>query len=254
MGRTSPIRKLPRRAGPRSLTIATVKPCGDVPLRTKLGLLAIATLVTILFEAPPANAFVLSTGQSIICKVQTPFGLIPVPEIVGFANGFAGFTQAGPNGLPFITFDPRFMPPPGRVADFLFYHECAHARFFSGFPSQAHAELAANCEGLRAMRGDGNLTANEEAFVGSFHATNNVYASYFGSGSNFWSLTLACASQPSQLVETVYGGQSPSVPVGSSCCTYAGPKVGPFPPPHLPVGAACMAQVGAFMSAGVVCN
>jgi hypothetical protein len=174
--------------------------------------------------------------------------------MTGFANGFAGFTQPGPNGLPFITFDPRMMPPPGKAADFLFYHECAHAKFPAGFPSQAHAELNANCEGLRQMRSDGNISPADEALVGNFHAMNNVYANYFGTGSNFWSLTLACAAQPSQVTEMVYGGSLPTGTLGPFCCTFAGPKVGPFPPPHLPVGAACVAPVGGFMSPGVACN
>ncbi len=201
-----------------------------------------------------AHAFVLSDGQSVRCVVQTANGPIDVPETVGYANGFAGFTQLGPNGIPVITFDLTRMPPPGKPADFLFYHECAHARFFSGFLSQAHSELNANCEGLRRMRADGNLDTAGEAIVGAFHASQNVYANYFGSGAAFWNMTLACASQSPQMAETIYGNNPPTLAQGSFCCTIAGARIGPFPPPHLPLGAACIAPVGITLTPGFACN
>ena len=211
------------------------------------------------FSVPSANAFVMSNGDHVNCTVQTANGPYVVPEQSGFANGFAGYTQFGPNGLPYITFDPSKVLPIAQqlpiAVEYLFYHECAHARFGTRFTSQPQSELGANCEGLRKMRSDGKISPPQEAAVGQFHASQNVYANLFGSGAVFWNMTLACANQPPAFAESVYGG-SPGPGPGAAapfCCTFQGTRVGPFPPPHLPAGTPCQAVVMGMMVPGQAC-
>ena len=216
----------------------------------------LSSLLCLLYAAG-AQAFVMSNGDHVNCTIQTANGPYDVPEQSGFANGFAGFTQFGPNGLPFITFDPSKVFPIAQsspiVAEYLFYHECGHARFGTKFTTQHQSELGANCEGLRKMRADGRINAAQEAVVGQFHASQNVYANLFGSGDVFWQMTLACANQPSAFTESVYGsgqGGGPTVPY---CCTFGGPRVGPFPPPHVPAGTPCTAPVMGMLRPGQAC-
>jgi hypothetical protein len=224
---------------------------------TAFGFPGWAILISLAFWPVDALAFTLSNGQQIACTVQTANGPYLVPEQSGFANGFAGFTQFGPNGLPYITFDfsrfPQIGAESGIMADFLFYHECGHARFGTRFTDQQHSELGANCEGLRKMRSDGRIAAAQEMAVGQFHANANIYGHLFGSGANMWQMTLACASQPASYAESVYGGGPVGPSLAPFCCTVVGPKIGPFPPPHLPVGAQCQALVGNFMVPGQAC-
>lgn len=225
--------------------------------RIALGCMVYAS--TLLLDPGSARAFVMANGNHVNCSVQTVNGPVDVAEQSGFANGFAGFTQFGPNGMPFITFDPSKILPIAQQSpislEFLFYHECAHARFGTRFTTQQQSELGANCEGLRKMRSDGRITPAQEQEVGQFHINQNVYANLYGSGAAYWNLTLACANQPSTISESVYGsGGGPGGPVGPFCCTFQGARVGPFPPPHLPVGTPCNAPVMGMMSPGQACQ
>ncbi len=169
----------------------------------------------------PGVAFTLSAGQEISCKVHTVNGEYSIPEQNRYAYGFAGFTDFDQSGLPYFIFDksrfPQVDQSSGILVDFLFYHECAHARFESHFKGPFESELGANCEGLRKMRIDGRITAAQEIEVGRFHANANLYATLFGSGITFWQLTLSCASNPPSYDETVYGRDPPpkNVPLGS---------------------------------------
>lgn len=226
------------------------------------------TIAMIAFWPTTATAFMLSTGQNIRCAVQTANGNYTVPEQSGVAGGFAGFTQMGPNGLPFITFDvsrfPQIGPNSGILADFLFYHECAHARFATRFTNQFQSELGANCEGLRKMRADGKINAEQELAVGQYHSIANVYSNLFGSGQRYWQMTLACASQPPAYAESVFGSGFagtglPGAPLGGTqlgpyCCTVTGARIGPFPPPHIPVGSLCQVPMNGLMVPGHACQ
>jgi hypothetical protein len=223
----------------------------------------VAALASSLFMLPGhATAFVLANGEQINCTVQTALGPYTVPEQSGFANGFAGFTSFGPNGLPIITFDPSRIWPIAQqlpiAVEFLFYHECAHARFGTRFTSPQQSELGANCEGLRKMRNDGKITPAQEMEVGQYHSINNVYANLFGNGAAYWQMTLACAAQAPAFAESVYGSGpvigGPAGALGPFCCTFQGVKVGPFPPPHIPVGAPCHAPVMGNMVPGQACQ
>jgi hypothetical protein len=72
---------------------------------------------------------------------------------------------------------------PPTMRDFLFFHECAHAQLPTA------DEVAANCGGLRAMRAAGRGGPEVEARI----------AAFYGSGSAFWTETLACANAPARV-------------------------------------------------------
>lgn len=211
--------------------------------------------VMYLISSNVANAYVMSDGSLFQCEVQSTTGIKGVPEFVGYANGFAGFTKMGLNGLPMITFDDNNVQPIAQTlpvaVDFLFYHECAHARFMTNFSNQVQSELSANCEGLRKMRSDGKITPAQEAAVGLLHATQNYYGDMFGSGANYWQLTLQCAANLPQFPESIYGAAN--MQTGSFCCTIAG-KFGPFPALHLPVGSMCMVPISGAPIVGQACQ
>lgn len=161
-----------------------------------------------LSSTSPSFAYVMSDGTQKFCEIQSRVGPLVVPEIVGYANGFMAFTQMGPNGLPTITFDHGLIQPVAMqlpiAIDFLFYHECAHARFISSSIDIRSSEFIANCEGLRKMRADNKISGQQEQLIGQYHAQQNVYANLFGTGKNYWDITLNCASMPSVYSETVF--------------------------------------------------
>lgn len=173
--------------------------------RAIFGLLLSLLLIS---GATNARAFTLSTGEIKPCIVQTAHGPYTVPEVVGWAKGFAAYTELmPPYGLPIITFDhPKVvtLTTTPIVVDFLFYHECAHARFGTRFYNSYVSELGANCEGLRRMRADGKISPAQESVLANFHITTNVYGQLFGNGSNYWNLTLDCASKPPAFPESNY--------------------------------------------------
>jgi hypothetical protein len=218
-------------------------------------LIFFSTLASMFVFPSVSNAYVMSDTSQFQCEVQTSSGPATVPEVVGYANGFAGYTQMGPNGIPYITFDNSVVQPIAHqlpvAVDFLFYHECAHARFGTNFNNQVQSELNANCEGLRQMRSDGKITPAQELAVGQLHASQNYYGNLFGSGANYWQLTLQCAASPPIVSASVYGAANTQM--GSYCCTVAG-KFGPFPPPHLQVGAMCVVPVNNMPVVGQACQ
>ena len=70
---------------------------------------------------------------------------------------------------------------PPDVHDFIFFHECAHARI------PTRDELRANCVGLKAMR---------EAGRAGF-AVESRLAAFYGPGNDYWAKTLRCADAES---------------------------------------------------------
>lgn len=166
--------------------------------------------LTLAVLASPSMAFQLNDGSLKTCTVSTQYGQYIVPELahVPLPYGSVGWASpAPPMGRPILAFDPNRLHTTRAQAtiayDFVFYHECAHVRF-QGYPNMAQNELAANCEGLRAMRADGKIDAAGEAILGQYHANANVYANLFGSGAQFWNLTVACANSSPLVVPAIY--------------------------------------------------
>ena len=73
---------------------------------------------------------------------------------------------------------PKLNGLPAEVHDFIFFHECAHARV----PTQD--ELKANCVGLKEMRAAGRAGFAVETKLGAFYGPRSAY----------WENTLKCAA------------------------------------------------------------
>ena len=67
---------------------------------------------------------------------------------------------------------------PPEMHDYLFFHECAHARL------PTRDETQANCAGLIEMRAAGKAGPEIEAKIAAFYGPDNAY----------WTRTLQCAN------------------------------------------------------------
>jgi hypothetical protein len=128
-----------------------------------------------------AVAFTLSDGTHVTCmargaavrEYEAPADDPILRDRTGIAlpehNGYViGWNMAKLKALPPV------------VRDFLFYHECAHARI------PTSVELQANCGGLKDMRAAGRAGPKVEEELGA----------YFGAGNTYWQDTLKCADRP----------------------------------------------------------
>ncbi|MFO1314669.1 MAG: hypothetical protein U1F58_03615 [Burkholderiales bacterium] len=130
--------------------------------------------------AGPAAAFTFSDGTTTQCiaggAVVTEIDAQPAdPFKPQNRTALAERTDTGWR----ITWNlERFRPLPPEVRDFLFFHECAHARV----PTDIEAE--ANCMGLVHMREAGRADPAFEARL----------RRYFPADSEYWNETFRCAN------------------------------------------------------------
>jgi hypothetical protein len=136
----------------------------------------------VLLVAPcMACAFTFSDGTTASCVVDgsvVPEVDVPQSAEVAAPTGETVRTATGYR----INWNPyklKSLPP--EMRDFLFFHECAHARL------PTRDEVAANCAGLQDMRAAGRAGVGVEARM----------AAFYGPGSKYWSDTLRCANPQS---------------------------------------------------------
>ena len=144
--------------------------------------LASGLLATALMSTP-----VVALGQCMARHWYTGFP-VAVFETSGLTPGNAyAVANWAPNGMPMITYGPRFGALPPLLKDFVKLHECAHL----SIPTMN--EIEANCAALRVMRQRG-LSVQDEARIAQWtHAEGQIGFQYGGSGGNFWQMTLRCA-------------------------------------------------------------
>jgi hypothetical protein len=124
-----------------------------------------------------AAAFTFTDGKSMTCVAagQT------VPEVEADASHgavpFTGKTERTSSGFQIIWNSAKLNALPPDVHDYIFFHECAHARV------PTIDEVQANCAGLVDMRAAGRAGPAVEAKL----------AAFYGSGSAYWASTLKCA-------------------------------------------------------------
>lgn len=113
---------------------------------------------------------------------------VPVAGINGNAGGFWGLATYNPWGWPMIIFDVNILPRlPAIVKRLVYYHECAHL----SLPTLD--EVRANCEGLRRMRGNGDISPSQEDELRNiFYSLGSLPPQYGGSGKVFWDNTMRC--------------------------------------------------------------
>jgi hypothetical protein len=133
--------------------------------------------VVLLASALPVAAFTYADGTTGVCIANEE----TVIEVVASADDPQMRSRTGltakVDGRWRITWNaPRLQSLPPEVRDFLFFHECAHAR------APTEVELEANCAGLIDMRAAGRATPTLEAKL----------RGYFGKHP-YWEDTFACA-------------------------------------------------------------
>jgi len=134
-----------------------------------------------LLLAPPlAAAFTLADSTRVDCiaggKQVVEVDASPADEVYRLGRT-AIVTSTGSSYR--ITWNAtKLQSLPAEVHDFMFFHECAHARV----PTQD--ELKANCAGLKEMRAAGRAGFAVETKLAAFYGPRNAY----------WENTLKCAA------------------------------------------------------------
>jgi hypothetical protein len=125
-----------------------------------------------------ADAFTFADGTSASCVAggKTVGELEAQPGPAGL--GFTGKTVRLPSGFQILWNVEKLRSLPPEVHDYIFFHECAHARV------PTDDELQANCAGLQDMRAAGRAGFAVESRLGAF----------YGPGSDYWTRTLQCAN------------------------------------------------------------
>ncbi len=105
-------------------------------------------------------------------------------------HGYIGFTHREPG--PGWTIDWNLLllaSTPDVEHDFVFFHECAHAR------TGTLDELEANCVGLVDMRAAGRAGREVEARLAAYHRRQGYLGEPYGIARDFWARTVACANR-----------------------------------------------------------
>ena len=139
----------------------------------------IIVVVGCLSLAQQAGAFTFSDGTSAGCVARGE----PVPEYApppgSETMNFTGRTVRVGSGYQIVWNAPKLAALPPVVHDYLFFHECAHAKV------PTTDEVQANCVGLKDMRAAGRAGLAVEARLAAFYGATNDY----------WRNTLRCANE-----------------------------------------------------------
>ncbi len=165
------------------------------------------SMLFIWLTAAAAFAFERSDGVTVRCQFERE-GLRHTVEEVWLGQAEAGnrhpelggavaVVRQGADGWPVIFFDravfQQTQAKSAFITDFIFYHECGHAR------EQQIDEIAANCYALVSLQTLGMMDENKLALLAAHHQSmSRLPARYGGNGSVFWQRTLDCARQKTQ--------------------------------------------------------
>jgi len=159
--------------------------------------------LALLVQPASASAFAFSDGVEETCT--TSDGVVR-------ENYHPADDPTAPAGFIAVThFDPGFgwvtdwnllllSSASSEVHDFVFFHECAHAK------SRSFDEVKANCLGLLDMRAEGRAGPAVETRLAAFHKRMGDMGPPYGQGQVFWARTIACANRAGG--KTVGAGQS----------------------------------------------
>ena len=156
--------------------------------RARVALVAAATLL-----APvSASAFTFSDGSYGECA--TSEGVAREREHAAddpsAPHGYIGFTHHEPGSGWTIDWNLLLLSSaPDVEHDFVFFHECAHAR------TGTRDELEANCTGLVDMRAAGRAGRVVEAKLAAYHHRQGYLGEPYGIARDYWARTVACANR-----------------------------------------------------------
>lgn len=163
-----------------------------------------AMLMSLMAAASSAGAFERTDGVVTRCEAERNGERREVKEVwLGFGDvgdrhpelgGAAAVVRLDPEGWPVIYFDnvvfKAMMLTDPHMADFIFYHECAHAR------DPDKSEIEANCEAFIELQQQGLMTPAKEYALGATHRRMlRLPSRYGGNGEVFWEQTMACVQR-----------------------------------------------------------
>jgi hypothetical protein len=145
-----------------------------------------------LFPPDGAAAFTFSDGAQAACLtdegVATEY--IHPPGDPTAPGGFIGFTHLDRDAGWVIDWNGLMLSSaPSYAHDFIFFHECAHAK------ARTFDELKANCLGLVDMRAAGRAGPKIEAKLAVYHKKLGYMGAQYGWGNEYWARTVACANE-----------------------------------------------------------
>ena len=150
-----------------------------------------------------AIAFERSDGTVVRCEVTRNAETREIREVwLGHGDpgdrhpelgGAAAVVRTGTDGWPVIYFDSvvfkAMTERDPHMSDFVFYHECAHAKY------ETHDEIEANCIAYLELERQGLLTHDRQQALGETHKKmRRLPSRYGGSGAVFWERTLSCVN------------------------------------------------------------
>jgi hypothetical protein len=146
----------------------------------------------VLMHPVDAEAFTFSDGTEAVC--MTDEGLAaerfhPADDPAAPA-GYIGFTHLEAGSGWVIDWNMLMLSSvPADEHDFVFFHECAHAK------SRSFDELQANCLGLLDMRAAGRAGKAVEARLAAYHRRLGYMGPQYGLSRDFWARTVTCANR-----------------------------------------------------------
>lgn len=138
-------------------------------------------LLAAALAAPATSAFTFRDGSTMQCVVsgQVVEEVVPPPGDPFYTPPRTGQAVRTGDRYRILWNEQRLKGLPDEVHDFIFFHECAHARLATD------NELLANCAGLKDMRAAGRAGPAVEARIRAM----------FGPANAFWAETFACADR-----------------------------------------------------------
>ena len=163
-----------------------------VHARARAGTFAAIVLVATLLAPAGAAAFTFSDGSHGECA--TSEGVAREREHgaddPSAPRGFIGVTHHEPGSGWTIDWNLLLLSSaPDVEHDFVFFHECAHAR------TGTRDELEANCTGLVDMRAAGRAGRVVEAKLAAYHHRQGYLGEPYGVARDYWARTVACANR-----------------------------------------------------------
>jgi hypothetical protein len=149
-------------------------------------------LAALLLLPGVAAAFTFSDGSHGECATSEGVALErdhPADD-PGAPRGYIGFTHHEAGGGWVIDWNLLLLSSaPEAEHDFVFFHECAHAR------TGTLDELEANCVGLVDMRRAGRAGREVEARLAAYHRRQGYLGEPYGVARDYWAQTVACANR-----------------------------------------------------------
>ncbi len=140
---------------------------------------AVLIVAGLLLASDGASAFTFADGATMRCiadGVEVP-EVVPPPDDPFYKASRIGLVTREGGRLRIVWNAQRLAVLPPEVRDFIFFHECAHARI----PTED--ELTANCAGLIDMRAAGRAGREFERRLRAYFPADSVY----------WNETFRCA-------------------------------------------------------------